>query len=62
MTRKQGNGVDGVTSGQVNKGTSGQVNEWTGEQVNCGGRQNNRGTGVKTYDIWDEKGLKKARE
>ena len=22
MTRKQGNGVDGVTSGQVNKGTS----------------------------------------
>ena len=25
MTREQGNGVDGVTSGQVNKGTSGQV-------------------------------------
>ena len=41
---------DRVTRGRVDS-----------EQVNCGGRQNNRGTGVKTYDIWDEKGLKKAR-
>ena len=47
---------------QSNKGTSGQVNEWTGEQVNCGGRQSNKGTGVSTYNIWGEKGLKKARD
>lgn len=48
---------DKVTRGQVDK-----LDEWTSEQVNCGGRQNNRGTGVKTYDIWDEKELKKARD
>ena len=47
---------------QSNKGTSGQVNEWTGEQVNCEGRQSNKGTGVSTYNIWGEKGLKKARD
>lgn len=61
--------VNGWTSKQVNckerqsnKGTSGQVNEWTGEQVNCEGRQSNRGTGGSTYNIWEEKGLKKARD
>ena len=43
-------------------GESGQGNEWTGEQVNCGGRQSNRGTEVSTYNIWGEKGLKKARD
>lgn len=61
--------VNGWTSEQVNskerqsnKGTSRQVNEWTGEQVDCEGRQSNRGTGVSTYNIWGEKGLKKARD
>lgn len=33
---------DKVTRGQVDK-----LDEWTSEQVNCGGRQNNRGTGGK---------------
>nr|WP_311461143.1 hypothetical protein [uncultured Prevotella sp.] len=47
---------------QSNKGTSGQVNEWTGEQVDCEERQSNSGTGVSTYNIWGEKGLKKARD
>ena len=63
-------------SGQVNEWTSKQVNceerqnnegsrqgnEWTSEQVNCKGRQSNRRTGVSTYNIWGEKGLKKARD
>ena len=31
-------------------------------QVNSKGRQSNRGTGVSTYNIWGEKGLKKARD
>lgn len=43
-------------------GASGQVNEWTSKQVDCEERQSNKGTGVSTYNIWDEKGLKKARE
>ena len=61
--------VNGWTSKQVNceerqsnKGTSGQVNEWTGGQVDCEERQSNSGTGVSTYNIWGEKGLKKARD
>ena len=46
---------------QNNEGSR-QGNEWTSEQVNCKGRQSNRGTGVSTYNIWGEKGLKKARD
>ena len=61
---------------EVDKGTSKQVNceerqsnegsrqgdELTSERVDCEGRQSNRGTGVSTYNIWGEKGLKKARD
>ena len=39
-----------------------KLDELTRERVDCEGRQSNRGTGVKTYDIWDEKELKKARD
>ena len=69
VTRGQ---VDKWTSGQVNKliveedrVTREQVDkldEWTSERVNCEERQSNRGTGVSTYNIWGEKGLKKARD
>lgn len=61
--------MNGWTSKQVdckerqgNKGTSGRVNKLTSEQVDCEGRQSNSGTGVSTYNIWGEKGLKKARD
>ena len=48
---------DKVTREQVDK-----LDELTSERVDCGGSQNNRGTGVNTYNIWEEKGLKKARD
>ena len=48
---------DRVTREQVDK-----LDELTSEQVDCEGRQSNRGTGVSTYNIWGEKGLKKARD
>lgn len=48
---------DKVTRERVDK-----LDEWTSKQVNCEGRQSNRGTGVSTYNIWGEKGLKKARD
>ena len=48
---------DRVTREQVDK-----LDEWTSERVDCEERQSNRGTGVRTYNIWGEKGLKKARE
>ena len=48
---------DKVTRGQVDK-----LDEWTSERVDCEERQSNRGTGVSTYNIWGEKGLKKARD
>lgn len=64
--------VDKWTSGQVNKliveedkVTREQVDkldELTSEQVDCEERQSNSGTGVSTYNIWGEKGLKKARD
>lgn len=47
---------------QSNKGTGGQGDELTSERVDCEGRQSNSGTGVSTYNIWGEKGLKKARD
>ena len=47
---------DRVTREQVDK-----LDEWTSERVDCEERQSNRGTGVSTYNIWGEKGLKKAR-
>ena len=60
------------TSGQVNKliveedkvtrGQGDKLDELTSEQVDCEERQSNRGTGVSTYNIWGEKGLKKARD
>ena len=68
VTRGQ---VDKWTSGQVNKliveedkVTREQVDkldELTSERVDCEERQSNRGTGVSTYNIWGEKGLKKAK-
>lgn len=48
---------DKVTRERVDK-----LDEWTSKQVNCGGRQSNSGTGISTYNIWGEKGLKKARD
>lgn len=48
---------DKVTGEQVDK-----LDELTSKQVNSKGRQSNRGTGVSTYNIWGEKGLKKARD
>jgi len=48
---------DKVTGEQVDK-----LDELTSEQVDCKGRQSNKGTGVSTYNIWGEKGLKKARD
>ena len=48
---------DKVTREQVDK-----VDEMTSKQVDCEGRQRNRGTGVSTYNIWGEKGLKKTRD
>lgn len=48
---------DKVTREQVDK-----LDEWTREQVDCEGRQSNREQGVSTYNIWGEKGLKKARD
>ena len=48
---------DRVTREQVDK-----LDELTSERVDCEGRQRNRGTGVSTYNIWGEKGLKKARD
>ena len=56
--------VNGWTSKQVNskerqsnKGTSGQVNELIAKKDKVTGEQ-----GVSTYNIWGEKGLKKARD
>ena len=56
--------VNGWTSEQVNskerqsnKGTSGQVNELIAKKDKVTGEQ-----GVSTYNIWGEKGLKKARD
>lgn len=53
--------MNGWTSEQVNskerqsnKGTSGQVNELIAKEDRVTGEQ-----GVSTYNIWDEKGLKK---
>lgn len=47
------------------------MNEWTSKQVDCEERQGNKlivkedkvtgKQGVKAYDIWGEKDLKKAR-
>ena len=64
--------VDKETSGRVNKlivkkdrvtrERVDKLDEWTSKQVDCEGRQSNRGTGVSTYNIWEEKGLKKARD
>ena len=48
---------DKVTREQVDK-----LDELTGEQVDCEERQSNREQGVSTYNIWGEKGLKKARD
>lgn len=48
---------DKVTGERVDK-----LDELTREQVDCEGRQSNSGTGVSTYNIWGEKGLKKARD
>ena len=48
---------DRVTRERVDK-----LDEWTSEQVDCEERQSNSGTGVSTYNIWGEKGLKKARD
>ena len=48
---------DKVTREQVDK-----LDEWTSGRVDCEERQNNRETGVSTYNIWGEKGLKKARD
>ena len=51
---------------------SGQVNKQTSKQVDCEERQGNKlivkedkvtgEQGVSTYNIWGEKGLKKARD
>ncbi len=48
------------------------MNEWTSKQVDCEERQGKKlivkedkvtgEQGVKAYDIWGEKGLKKARD
>ena len=48
------------------------MNEWTSKQVDCEERQGNKlivkedkvtgEQGVSTYNIWGEKGLKKARD
>ena len=48
---------DKVTRERVDK-----LDELTREQVDCEERQSNRRTGVNTYNIWEEKGLKKARD
>ena len=48
---------DKVTREQVDK-----LDEQTREKDDSGGIQSNRGTGVSTYNIWGEKGLKKARD
>ena len=48
---------DRVTREQVDK-----LDELTSKRVDCEERQSNRGTGVSTYNIWGEKGLKKARD
>ena len=48
---------DRVTREQVDK-----LDELTSKRVDCEERQSNRGTGVSTYNIWDEKGLKKVRD
>ena len=48
---------DKVTREQVDK-----LDELTSKQVDCEERQSNRGTGGSTYNIWGEKGLKKARD
>ncbi|MFC2437998.1 MAG: hypothetical protein ACFNS5_05560 [Prevotella melaninogenica] len=42
---------------KVDKGTSGQVNELIVKEDKVTGEQ-----GVSTYNIWGEKGLKKARD
>ena len=46
---------DRVTREQVDK-----LDELTSEQVDCEGRQSKRGTGVSTYNIWGEKGVRRA--
>ncbi|WP_315347953.1 hypothetical protein [Prevotella melaninogenica] len=48
---------DKVTGERVDK-----LDELTSERVDCEERQSNRGTGVSTYNIWDEKELEKARD
>ena len=48
---------DKVTRVRVDK-----LDELTRERVDCEERQSNRGTGGSTYNIWGEKGLKKARD
>ena len=50
-----------VKKGRVTREQVDKLDEWTSERVDCEERQSNRGTGVSTYNIWGEKGLKKAR-
>ena len=51
-----------VKEDKVTRGQGDELDELTSEQVDCEERQSNRGTGVSTYNIWGEKGLKKARD
>ena len=51
-----------VKEDKVTRGQGDKLDELTSEQVDCEERQSNRGTGVSTYNIWGEKGLKKARD
>ena len=52
-----------VKEDKVTRGQGDKLDELTSEQVDCEERQSNRGTvGVNTYNIWEEKGLKKARD
>ena len=62
-TREQVDKLDELTSKQVNceerqsnKGTSGRVNKLIAKKDKVTGEQE-----VSTYNIWEEKGLKKAR-
>ena len=48
---------DKVTRGRVNKETSGRVNKLIAKKDKVTGEQE-----VSTYNIWGEKGLKKARD
>ena len=47
---------------QSNKGTSGRVNKLIVNELIVKKDRVTRGTGVSTYNIWGEKGLKKARD